>query len=197
MKLKKILSISNTVLLLLALFSFSAANAAEITGTLSSAGVSHITTSQGETGTLAGTVTGGSGTIGGSTSGGSGGGSTGGSSLTGSVTGGGSNGQLATTIVPAGSVLGAATGPTDYSNPSNGGSDLAQANTGDVSTSTDYSDATILASSTADQNSNQLAAVGASGFDLGTWSLWILLLLALIVIIYYIYKRYSRERYTR
>jgi len=188
---KKITTILAVLLFVVPFFIIAKASASEVTGTLSSSGVSSQTTRQSTNGTLSGTVTGTQSR--GTTGGGGGGGTTttttggntipsSGSQVTGSLaqTGPGPNnfGVGGNTIEPAGSVLGAETGPnTDTSG-----------QTDQLAFGTNPNDGSSVA------ESGNLPANAAGAMSIGAKSAWILFGILVLILTYAAYRRYALRR---
>jgi hypothetical protein len=189
MNFKKILFILQASLLLAFFFSISLASASEVTGNLSSSGVSHATVPSGTTGggsTVTGTFGGGTSssgsTIAGTVTGGSGGGG-----------GGGGGGSGSNSF--GGSVLGAETSTILASNSTSGsyltdsaGYDrvLAQANGEDIVLDANAQGLT-------DQNTDQTAFAGGSSTGGYSWLWWLLGIILLITLGYYLFREKDQK----
>ena len=172
--------ISTLALVLMFAFGTSNAFASEVTGGLTSSGVS--SPSDGTSGTLSGTVSSPTSSGGGGSSSGGGGGGAGGNGPISTL---GAPQPAATSPTsPQGQVLGAATGPESSGTGSTGG----------VVTTPDLTTDTLalgLNGEVTTQDSSAPATPGATGFVMETW-MWLILLLLAALVGYYAYSRLTR-----
>jgi hypothetical protein len=178
MNLKKIILISKVSLFVLTFSFVSAAYASEVTGSLSSAGVT-----SGGSSVVTGTFGGGTSIVSGTVTGGN-------------FSGGGGGGNFIAATLPSGSVLGVATENAPVSTGDINDGTALQVGGGDLATATTITPLSAPVVSN-NLNTNQLAAVDTSGISLGAWYWWVIILLLLVVLGYYQYRRYENNQNKR